>query len=75
MGSTTGIKSQLDAAFVAAANDKARVRVLRNSLPQPDTLSSDGAIQTGILGFFDEMSPIMAAQLFVELTALEARIT
>lgn len=66
-----GIASQLD--YTAVNNDPARVALLLAALPDPDTanLGGSGAIQ-GILGFFDEMSPIALAQLRVELTAMQA---
>lgn len=79
MAYATGIVSQLDALFVAAASDPARVQVMIDALPDPDTTSSSGAIQGGgsvpMIGFFDEMSPFAVAQLRVELAALKARIT
>ena len=74
MALSTGIASQLD--YAGAANDQARVQLLIDALPNPDTANTggSGAVQ-GILGFLDEMSPIACAELRVELTALKAAIT
>ena len=72
MGALTGINSMIN--YAGAANDAARVNLLLAAIPNPDTTSSDGAIQ-GIIGFLDEMSPACAAQLRVELAALAASVT
>lgn len=66
-----GISSQIN--YAGAASDPARVQLLIDALPDPDTTNTGGSGSAqGILGFFDEMSPIACAQLRVELTALKA---
>lgn len=59
--------------YAAAADDKARVQLLLDLIPDPDTTSSSGAQAGG--GMLDEMSPIAAATLRVELIALKASVT
>lgn len=70
MGATTGIVALGN--YASAANDAAAVDILLNLIPDPDTLSSSGAIAGG--GLLDEMSPACCAQLRVELTALKDAI-
>lgn len=60
-------------ASYAAGTNKEKVARLRALIPDPDTTSSSGAQAGG--GMLDEMSPIAAATLRVELIALEASIT
>lgn len=72
MGSMSdGILSQID--FSTAATIGGKVDLLLAAIPNPDTTSTSGAIQ-GIAGFLDEMSPITAAELRVELTALKTSL-
>lgn len=59
-------------ASYAAGTNKERVARLRALIPDPDTTSTSGAQAGG--GNLDEMSPIAAAHLRVELIALEAAI-
>lgn len=54
--------------------NKEKVARLRDLIPDPDTTSSTGAIAHGAGSNLDEMSPIAAAHLRVELIALEAAI-
>lgn len=70
--SKIGLVPQADLTTGAPTNKQmvARIRAL---IPDPDTRSSSGAISGK--GFYDEMSPAIAAQLHVELTALETAIT
>lgn len=56
--------------YAGAANDNAAVAILLNLIPDPDSLSSSGAIAGGG-SFLDQMSPACAAQLRVELLALQ----
>jgi len=67
MGATTGIAAI--GAYSGAANDAAAVQILIDLIPDPDTTSSAGAQAGG--GNLDEMSPMAAAQLRVELAALK----
>ena len=62
--------------YAGAANDQARVQVLIDLIPDPDAANTggSGSIQGG-LGFLDELSPLAAAQLRVELVAMKAAIT
>lgn len=75
MSSSTGV--QVMGNYAGAANDQARVQVLIDMLPDPDTASSSGASAAAGAGagFFDEMSPVAAMQLRVELTALKAAVS
>ena len=68
MGATTGFVAVGN--YAGAANDAAAVTVLLNLIPNPDSTSSSGA-QQGSFHFLDEMSPACAAQLQVELLALQ----
>lgn len=70
--SKIGLVPQADLTTGTPTNKQmvARIRAL---IPDPDTRSSSGAISGK--GFYDEMSPAIAAQLHVELTALETAIT
>lgn len=63
---TDGIDPQLD--FTGATTAEDVIDILLAAIPDPDTTSTSGA-QQGIIGFLDEMSPIAAAQLRVELIA------
>lgn len=55
--------------FAGAANDKARVRLLR------DAISNEEMEQTELRFYLDKMQPECRAQLYVLLTALEAAVT
>lgn len=66
MGATTGIAAIGN--YAGAANDAAAVDILIALIPDPDTTSTSGAQAGG--GNLDEMSPMAAAQLRVELAAL-----
>lgn len=66
-----GIKPMVD--YAGLATNALRLDAFIAAIPDPDTTSTSGA-QQGIPGFLDEMSPITAAQLRVELTALKAVI-
>jgi hypothetical protein len=55
--------------FAGAANDKARVRLLR------DMISNEEMEQTELRYFLDKMDPSARAQLYVMLTALEAAVS
>lgn len=72
MTALSGIVTQ--GAYAAAPNNKARVDVLLAMLPDPDSTSSSGAVQTNTQ-FLDEMSPIAVATLRAELLAMKANIT
>lgn len=67
MGATTGISKIGN--YAGAANDSAAVAVLLALIPDNDTTSTSGAQAGG--GFLDQMSPACAAQLRVELLALQ----
>ena len=71
MAATTGITAVGDYTTGAPTN-KAKVQRLIDIIPNPDTTSTSGAQAGG--GMLDEMSPIAAASLRVELTALKAAI-
>lgn len=66
MGATTGLAIIGNYAGVAGA--AAKVAVLKGLIPNPDSTSTSGAQAGG--GLLDEMSPVAAAQLRVELDAL-----
>lgn len=53
--------------------NKQKIARLRALIPDPDSTSTSGAQAGG--GMLDEMSPAVAAQLQVELVAIEASIT
>jgi len=59
--------------YSALATNDERVEALLALIPNIDTSSSSGAISGG--GFFDEMSPVAATQLRVEITACLDEIT
>lgn len=67
MSMTDGIEALID--FATPATVAAKIAALKSAIPDPDTTSTSGAIQ-GIVGFLDQMSPMAAAQLRVELDAL-----
>ncbi len=72
MGSMSdGILSQID--YTTAPTVGGKIDLLLAAIPNPDTTSTSGAIQ-GIAGFLDEMSPITAAELRVEITALKTNL-
>lgn len=70
MSSITGISAIGN--YAGAASDSAAVDILLNLIPNNDTTSSSGAQAGG--GNLDEMSPMAAAQLRVELLALKDAI-
>lgn len=55
-----------------AGTNKQKVAQIKALIPNPDQTAGRGATAGG--GFLDEMSPAAAAQLLVELTALETSI-
>lgn len=70
MGATSGIAAMGN--YAGAANDAAAVNILLAMIPDPDSTSTSGAQGgNGNAGsMLDEMSPVVAAQLRVELIAL-----
>ena len=70
--SKIGLVPQADLTTGSPTNKQKIGRVL-DLIPDPDTRSSSGAISGK--GFYDEMSPAIAAQLIVELTALQTSVT
>lgn len=70
--SKTGLVPQADLTTGAPTN-KVMVQRVKALIADPDFRGSTGAIAGK--GFYDEMSPAVAAQLHVELAALEAAIT
>ncbi len=58
--------------YAAAGTPKQKVERLLALIPNVDSTSSSGAVAGG--GFLDEMSPVAANQLRVELTALAANV-
>jgi hypothetical protein len=77
MGASTGIVAIQN--YAGGANDAARVQLLLDLIPDPDTLGSSGSqagstLGQGGAGFLDEMSPAAATQLRVELAALKASV-
>src|ERR1044072_5054037 len=66
--SSDGIDSQLD--FSAESNIRDKIQLLLDAIPDPDTTSTSGS-QQGIIGYLDEMGPMAAIGLRVELTALQ----
>jgi hypothetical protein len=79
MASTDGITPINN--YAGAANDKARVQLLLDAIPNPDSTSSSGSqavpgqLQGNLNSFLDEMSPAAAVQLRVELIALGAAVS
>lgn len=71
--SITGLKAMADLTTGSPTNKQKVARVLA-LFPNPDSRSSDGAIQSSY-GFLDQISPAAAAAIRVELLALEASIT
>jgi len=75
--STVGVQPIGD--YTTPATDLLRVQALVNLIPDPDSLSSSGAVavpQTAVgNSYLDEMSPACAIQLRVELAALAAHVT
>lgn len=70
--SITGLKAMADLTTGSPTN-KQKVAKVRALIPDPDNRSSSGA-QAGGWGFLDQISPAAAAQIRVELIALEASI-
>lgn len=66
-----GIDSQLD--FTTVASIRQKIGLLLSAIPDPDTTSTSGS-QQGIISYLDEMSPIAATVLGVELRALQDNI-
>lgn len=77
MSVTTGIAAIGD--YATPSGDPAKVAALLALIPNPDSTSSSGATGGGASGatntFLDEMSPMCAAQLRVEIAALAAVVT
>jgi len=69
MGMGTGLTVMGD--YATPSGDPAKVTALLNLIPNPDVAPA----QQGIKGFFDEMSPMCAAQLRKEIAALQAIVT
>lgn len=69
MPMTDGIDSQVD--WSETDGVLAKLALLRDALPDPDTSSTSGS-QQGIISYLDEMAPIAAAILRVEIDALIA---
>jgi hypothetical protein len=57
--------------YTGAGTDKLKVLRLRDMIPNPDVAPA----QQGIRGFLDEMSPMCAAQLRLELENLNVLVT
>lgn len=68
MAMIDGIQPLID--FATPATSDTKVDALLAAIPDPDSTSTSGAIQ-GIIGFLDQMSPMCAAQLRVELGSLK----
>lgn len=67
----SAISGLIPAGDYSTGTDKQKVALLRSLIPNPDAApASSPAIR-----FFDEMSPGAAAQLRVELIALEAAVS
>ena len=64
---TDGIQALID--FATPTTVAGKLDALKDAIPNPDSTSTSGAIQ-GIIGFLDQMSPMAAAQLRVEIDAL-----
>lgn len=72
MGMLDGIQSQID--YSAAATTGEKIDLLLGAIPDPDTTSTSGS-QQGILSYLDEMMPMAAAVLRVEIGALRDSLT
>lgn len=70
--SITGLKAMADLT-TGSPTHKVMIQRVRALIPDPDSTSTSGA-QAGGYGFLDQMSPAAAAQIRVELIALEAAI-
>ena len=70
--SITGLKAMADLT-TGSPTHKVMIQRVRALIPDPDSTSTSGA-QAGGWGFLDQMSPAAAAQIRVELIALEAAI-
>lgn len=77
MGATTGIAKIGD--YTTPVGDANKVAALLALIPNPDAVPGTGAVAGGGYGqtntYLDEMSPAAAAQLRVELIALQAAVT
>ena len=77
MGVTSGFAKIGD--YTTPSGDANKVAALLALIPNPDTTSSSGAVAGGTNGipnsYLDEMSPGCAAQLRVEIAALQAAVT
>lgn len=77
MSLTTGITAIGD--YATPSGDPAKVQALLDLIANPASTSSSGATAGGTNGatnsFLDEMSPVAAAQLRIELAALKAAVT
>lgn len=68
--SSDGITSMIDYTTAATVDDA--IDLLLAAIPDPDSTSTSGAGQgTTYLGFLDEMSPMAAIQLRIELEAIK----
>lgn len=72
MSAITGISAIGN--YAGAATDSAAIDILIALIPNPDSTSTSGAITSGAGSMLDEMSPMAAAQLRVELLALKNAI-
>lgn len=70
--SITGLKAMADLT-TGSPTHKVMIQRVRALIPDPDSTSTSGA-QAGGWGFLDQISPAAAAQIRVELIALEAAI-
>ena len=68
MSMTDGIEALVD--FATPTTIAGKLDALKAAIPNPDTTSTSGATQ-GIVGFLDQMSPMAAAQLRVEIESLK----
>ncbi len=68
MAATTGIAPLVN--YAGLANNAARVAALLALIPNPDVAPAKSGG-----GFLDEISPMAAAQLRVEITALAAALS
>lgn len=73
MGASTGISPILDYSGYATAG--AALLALKDVIPNPDTTSTSGAQTSGAGSMLDEMSPMAATQLRVEIDAIIADLT
>lgn len=70
MSAITGIAALVD--YSAIGDNRAKIQALMDLIPDPDTTNTSGAQAGG--GFLDEISPVAAVGLRVEIAALKAAI-